>query len=93
MYFVLETRERWIGGVYDWKQEQWKWAASGQTIRFNKFGTMPSLGKEENDHWQCIALDPNFEYKWTAYSCLQEKYYVCKTKPRPICINITNSEH
>lgn len=54
---------------------------------------MPNLGKEENDHWQCIALDPSFEYKWTVHSCLQEKYYVCKIKPRPICINITNSEH
>lgn len=78
--------------MYDWKQDQWKWAASGQTIRFNRFETMPSYGSEENDHWQCIALNPNCEYKWTAHSCLQKKYFVCKTKPRPMCTNITDSE-
>lgn len=86
--YILEANERWIGGIYDWRQDQWKWATSGHKIRYNKFKTVPHFDNELDDHWQCIALDPNIDYKWTTFSCLQKKHFVCETKPYPECINI-----
>lgn len=86
---ILETKERWIGGIYDWMQNQWKWASSGRKIRYNKFNITPHFSNEQ-DPWQCIVLDPNIDYKWTAHSCLQKKYFVCETKIQPECSNITD---
>lgn len=89
---ILETNERWIGGIYDWNQDEWKWATSGRKIRYNKFETTPHFDNE-HDHWQCMALDPSVNYKWTANSCLQKKHFVCETKLQPECRNINDFEN
>ncbi|KAF0762929.1 snaclec coagulation factor IX/factor X-binding protein subunit B [Aphis craccivora] len=88
-YRKNETKERWIGGIYDWSQDQWKWAASGRKIRYNRFETIQNFNNNRNDQWQCLSLDPSIDYKWNAQSCLQKKNFICETKPQPECVNIT----
>lgn len=85
--YFLETKERWIGGIYDWSQDHWKWAKSGRTIRYNNFETIPHFDNE-NDHWKCLALSPSMDYKWTVHSCLQKKLFVCESKLQPQCKDI-----
>lgn len=86
-FFFLEAKERWIGGIYDWNHDHWRWASSGRKIRYNKFERIPHFDNEQDDHWQCIALDPNINYKWAAHSCLQKKNFICESKPQPECIS------
>lgn len=84
--FISETNERWIGGIYDFSQNHWKWAKSGRQIQYNNFETIPHFNKEE-DHWKCITLNPSINFKWTAHSCLQKKYFLCESKLQPECEN------
>lgn len=57
---VSEPLERWLGGVFDWGKQSWKWAASGKPLQFNGFGESQ---KEENLRWQCIIMDPSIGYR------------------------------
>ncbi|XP_025418715.1 snaclec coagulation factor IX/factor X-binding protein subunit B-like isoform X2 [Sipha flava] len=63
-YRHTEIKERWIGGLYDWNQDQWKWATSGRKIQYNHFEKIPYF--DQNDKFMCMAIDPNINYKWTA---------------------------
>ncbi|KAF5296774.1 hypothetical protein FQA39_LY12292 [Lamprigera yunnana] len=77
------NEERWIGGMYDWEQMKWKWAASGHEMIFKGFSQMAPEDKEKLQ-WHCTILDPNLDYKWNARMCLEEKYFICQTRPKLI---------
>ncbi|KAK4879118.1 hypothetical protein RN001_007264 [Aquatica leii] len=77
----IQNEERWIGGMYDWEQMKWKWGASGQEMVFKGFSQMAPEDKEKLQ-WHCTILDPNLDYKWNARMCLEQKYYICQTKPK-----------
>ncbi|KAF5269208.1 hypothetical protein FQR65_LT02509 [Abscondita terminalis] len=77
----IQNEERWIGGLYDWEQMKWKWGASGQEMIFKGFSQMAPEDKEKLQ-WHCTVLDPNLDYKWNARMCLEQKYYICQTKPK-----------
>lgn len=64
MYIVsdLGKYERWIDGIYDWKQIRWKWGSSGQQITFNKF-SRHQLGDRFN--WHCIVLNPSKQNRYS----------------------------
>ena len=76
----MVNEERWIGGMYDWEQMKWKWGASGQEMVFQGFSQMEE--DKEKLQWHCTILDPQLGYKWNARSCLEQKYYICQTKPK-----------
>lgn len=90
LFIILETEERWIGGIYDWINDQWKWAATGHKIQYNKFERIPHFDNVQDDHWQCIAINPNIDFTWTSNTCLQKKYFICESKPQPECIDNTS---
>ncbi|KAJ8920834.1 hypothetical protein NQ315_015626, partial [Exocentrus adspersus] len=73
----LGKYERWIGGIYDWKQMRWKWGSSGQPISYNKFSRMQ---KGDKFKWNCIVLNPAKENRWSARKCTDKRHYVCETE-------------
>lgn len=77
----MSNEERWIGGMYDWEQMKWKWGASGQEMTFKGFSQMDPEDKEKLQ-WHCTIMDPHLDYKWNARSCLDQKYFICQTKPK-----------
>lgn len=57
---ILGTEERWIGGIYDWKQQQWKWVGSQKPMQYKDFYYEKS---GNGSAWECIVLDPKNQYK------------------------------
>ncbi|RZB40372.1 uncharacterized protein BDFB_007250, partial [Asbolus verrucosus] len=76
---TLAPLERWLGGLYDWEQMTWKWAASGKPLVYQGFSQMEAEDKEKL-RWHCIIVDPNLQYKWNTRSCLEQKHFICHTK-------------
>ncbi|KAG5875045.1 hypothetical protein JTB14_022027 [Gonioctena quinquepunctata] len=77
---TLDPVERWLGGVYDWVNSSWKWAASGKPLSYNG---MVKSGKEETKEilqWHCLIMDPALEYRWSSRECVEKKHYICHTK-------------
>lgn len=54
--------ERWLGGVYDWEQMSWKWAASGKPLTYQGFADSEPEQKEKL-RWHCIIVDPTKQYR------------------------------
>ncbi|KAJ3656309.1 hypothetical protein Zmor_015395 [Zophobas morio] len=75
----LEPLERWLGGLYDWEQMTWKWAASGKPLVYQGFSRMEPEDKEKL-RWHCIIVDPNLQFKWNTRSCVEQKHFICHTK-------------
>jgi hypothetical protein len=71
--------ERWLGGLYDWEQMTWKWAASGRPLAYQGFSQMEPEDKEKL-RWHCIIVDPKLQFKWNTRSCLEQKHFICHTK-------------
>lgn len=59
MYLFQEKHDRWIGAMYDWKSNQWKWAVSGKTLKYKGFAK-DVLKNRSNDSlaWNAIYMDP-----------------------------------
>ncbi|XP_050431752.1 killer cell lectin-like receptor subfamily B member 1A isoform X2 [Adelges cooleyi] len=85
--FKEKNEERWIGGIYDWGQYEWKWANSGRKISPNQLHMSIEFNDISNSHWQCTTLDPNIKSKWVAHSCLEKNFFICESKLQPECAN------
>ncbi|KAJ8920843.1 hypothetical protein NQ315_015635 [Exocentrus adspersus] len=72
--------ERWLGGVYDWEQMAWKWAASGKPLSYNGFQQKMDKEDKEKLRWHCIIMDPALDYRWNSRSCVEQKHFICHTK-------------
>ncbi|CAG9825837.1 unnamed protein product [Phaedon cochleariae] len=59
----LDPTQRWLGGVYDWQNMTWKWAASGKLLTYSGFPESDGDTDKESLRWQCIIMDPSLEYK------------------------------
>ncbi|XP_031784817.1 uncharacterized protein LOC100679909 isoform X2 [Nasonia vitripennis] len=69
--------ERWIGGIYNWQQNNWDWGVSGDKVLFRNFGD-PEASKNRNWIHHCMILDPEQQYKWNARGCYEHKYFICE---------------
>ncbi|OXU25348.1 hypothetical protein TSAR_012097 [Trichomalopsis sarcophagae] len=69
--------ERWIGGIYNWHQNNWDWGVSGDKVLFRNFGD-PEASKNRNWIHHCMILDPEQQYKWNARGCYEHKYFICE---------------
>lgn len=67
LHFCLDSSERWLGALYDWKQMTWRWAASGKPLTFQAFGES-TLEDKEQLRWHCIIMDPKLQYKYVFLS-------------------------
>ncbi|XP_060517672.1 uncharacterized protein LOC132696705 isoform X2 [Cylas formicarius] len=76
---TLEPLERWLGGVYDWHQKQWKWAASGKPLTYKGFAADENQ-KDNSLKWHCIIIDPSAQFRWSSRSCLERKHFICHKK-------------
>lgn len=54
--------ERWIGGIYDWKQLKWKWGVSDKPMKY--LGFPRSKREEQNLQWHCITTDPLIQNRY-----------------------------
>ncbi|XP_011300273.1 uncharacterized protein [Fopius arisanus] len=69
--------ERWIGGMYNWKQMAWQWGVKGEKVIFQNFAGALSKNPSQYE-WHCIVLDPSVKYRWTPRSCFEKKHYICE---------------
>ncbi|RZB40371.1 uncharacterized protein BDFB_007249, partial [Asbolus verrucosus] len=77
-----EKHERWIGGIYDWKQRKWKWAMSGRPLRYKHFAR---AALENTNHTQhCITLDPQYKHLWNSRNRLERKHYICQARSKSV---------
>ncbi|KAK9869650.1 hypothetical protein WA026_003397 [Henosepilachna vigintioctopunctata] len=74
---IHATKERWLGGMYNWKQMKWLWAASGKPLTYQGFANQNFT---ENQNWHCIVMDPALDYKWNTKPCIEKKPYICHKK-------------
>lgn len=78
--FIIDTftgqLERWIGGFYNWKQDNWDWGVTGDKVKYKNFGITEQ--PQSGFRMSCIVLDPTQQYKWTVRSCLEQKYFICE---------------
>ncbi|XP_014204052.1 uncharacterized protein LOC106636231 [Copidosoma floridanum] len=72
--------ERWIGGIYNWRQMDWEWGESGNKVQFQNFADSSSM-VSENNVYHCLVLDPDQDYKWNPRRCIEQKYYICEASP------------
>lgn len=54
---IAARRERWLGGIYDWERNVWKWALSGNIIRYKNFSPNHTIS-EDQLRWHCLTMDP-----------------------------------
>ncbi|XP_072382939.1 uncharacterized protein [Diabrotica undecimpunctata] len=73
---TLDSSERWIDGIYDWKTQHWKWGANAKPIRDNPF-TKRNTG--EKFRWNCLALNGALNNRWLARKCTEKKGFICET--------------
>ncbi|XP_050541693.1 killer cell lectin-like receptor subfamily B member 1A isoform X2 [Daktulosphaira vitifoliae] len=85
-----ETNERWIGGIYDWWRNEWKWANSGHKISNYQLNNIVNSMNPPQNYWQCLTINPKNNFKWNIQSCLKENYYICQTKFQPMCTSDKN---
>ncbi|KAL3282920.1 hypothetical protein HHI36_006078 [Cryptolaemus montrouzieri] len=74
-------RERWLGGMYNWKQMKWLWASTGKPLGYHGFA---SQNFTESQKWHCIIMDPALDYKWNTRPCIEKKPYICHTKSKVV---------
>lgn len=80
----VPSRERWIGGIYDWKKKQWKWARTGQLIRYKGFLKDILNRKSKSLAWSAIIYDPSVENQWNIRNAWEEKFYICQVKAKTV---------
>lgn len=61
--------ERWIGGIYDWKQLKWKWGVSEKPMKYEGFPR--SKRAEQNLQWHCITTDPLIQNRHVSYTVFE----------------------
>lgn len=74
---TISPSEKWIDGIYDWKQQMWKWGLDGNFIKQNPF---TKVKKGDDYKWSCIALNSAKNNKWVARKCTEKKSYICETE-------------
>lgn len=79
---LVESHERWIGGLYDWKQRKWRWGSSGKIIKYKNFAK--SLPKEKIYYWEAITLNPKFDFQWSSDLQTKSKYFICQKKAKTV---------
>lgn len=78
--------ERWIGGLYDWKQTSWKWA-SGKPLTYEASLAVNESTDKSQLRWHCLFMDPQKSYKWNAANCMEKKHFICHTKIKLVTSN------
>ncbi|CAH1134718.1 unnamed protein product [Ceutorhynchus assimilis] len=80
-----EKHERWIGGRYNTKTNQWIWALNGKSLKYNGFikENIPNNGTE-GLNWQAIVMDPEHAYRWTHRNEMEKHFYICQVKGRAV---------
>lgn len=79
----IERTERWIGGIYDYQAQAWKWGGELKEMRYQSFSKMQKL-RPENLMWHCISMVPDLLYRWAPRKCVDPRQYICQTKLRKI---------
>ncbi|KAK9869648.1 hypothetical protein WA026_003395 [Henosepilachna vigintioctopunctata] len=80
-YRAFGEKNRWIGGKFDWKNDQWVWAETGEKLSYRAFAKSPPKDKRLLQ-WTCIVMDSSRKNKWTFKSCMQRNNYICQKQPR-----------
>ncbi|KAK9869649.1 hypothetical protein WA026_003396 [Henosepilachna vigintioctopunctata] len=79
---LVEKHERWLGGLYNWKQKRWLWANSGYPLKYDGFPFKNYTGKQFE--WRGITIDPNIGNMWNSRLRIERKHYICQRKPKTI---------
>ncbi|XP_075970937.1 uncharacterized protein LOC142973201 [Anticarsia gemmatalis] len=75
-----EKSPRWIGGVYDYLAQSWRWGGDlMRTMHYQSFSKMPKKSPDELK-WHCIAMKPDLLFRWSPESCYNEYRYICQRK-------------
>lgn len=73
-------RDRWIGGIFNWKQKQWLWGPTGAVVKYNRKFLTRARRRQKDYFFHCIVLNAKRKYNWKAEKCLRERRYICETK-------------
>ncbi|KAL3282702.1 hypothetical protein HHI36_005875 [Cryptolaemus montrouzieri] len=74
--------ERWLGGLYDWKQKRWLWANSGIPLKYQGFPFKNYTGSQFE--WRSITIDPNIGNMWSSRLRTELKHYICQKRAKTI---------
>lgn len=63
--FSKEKHDRWIDGIYDWKSGKWRWAMTGQPLKYMGFAKQITHNKSRQDfEWGSIFMDPKLDNQY-----------------------------
>ncbi|XP_018006861.1 collectin-12 [Hyalella azteca] len=81
---AMTRLNRWIGGIYDWSQEEWVWGGSGDVMHYRGFLKEATQSRR----WQCAYMAPELYYRWQRTQCTHTMHYICEAPftrmPRPV---------
>ncbi|XP_004924799.1 uncharacterized protein LOC114243533 [Bombyx mandarina] len=75
----IKKYSRWIGGIYDSGDKEWKWGGELRKMHYQSFSKMKKMSPQELQ-WHCIAMIPEMQYRWAPRLCIEPRHYICKTK-------------
>ncbi|CAB3242898.1 unnamed protein product [Arctia plantaginis] len=75
----IVKESRWIGGIYDYGAQSWRWGGDLRKMHYQSFSKMKRMSPEELK-WHCIAMVPELAYRWSPRSCIEPRLYICQTK-------------
>nr|CAH7757448.1 unnamed protein product [Callosobruchus chinensis] len=81
----IEKQPRWIGALYDWKSDKWKWALTGQPLTYN--GIPDSILRNappDAFEWKAIFMDPKMDNQWNADTQTKKKRFICQVKAKAV---------
>ncbi|KAL1496952.1 hypothetical protein ABEB36_007996 [Hypothenemus hampei] len=79
-----EKQERWIGGRYNGKRNEWIWALNGKPLKYKGFAEEPKVNSSDPIYWHAIVMDPVYGYKWSHRNELEKHAYICQVKGRAV---------
>ena len=69
----------WIGGVDAFKEGEWRWITTMETISSSKFSDWQT-GQPDNGSGteHCLELNPIFDFRWNDDQCYHRHKYICE---------------
>ncbi|XP_076269286.1 secretory phospholipase A2 receptor-like isoform X2 [Rhynchophorus ferrugineus] len=79
-----ERKERWIGGRYNGKTNEWVWALNARPLQFKGFAEEVLQNSTIATEWQALIVDPQYSYQWNFRNEMEEHCYICQVKGRMV---------
>ncbi|XP_052750392.1 uncharacterized protein LOC116413606 [Galleria mellonella] len=80
---LVDSASRWIGGIYEYGSQSWKWGGELRQMHYQSFSKMKKLSPDELQ-WHCIAMMPELLYRWAPKNCFEPRKFICQTKLRKV---------